>query len=117
MISKGDKVFTEGVELPEGTMADVEDSYKYLGILQVNSNHEKAARKTATTKHLQRMRQVLKSQPNGKNKVCAINTYVLPVIRCPTGIITWSKEEIEATANKAPNNARRVSPIVRQSHY
>ena len=55
------------------------------------------ARKTATAKYLQRVRQVLKRQLNGKNKIQAINTYALPVIRYPAGIINWPKEEIEAT--------------------
>ena len=47
--------------------------------------------------YLQRVRQVLKSQLNGKNKVRVINAYALPVIRYPTGIINWPKKEIEAT--------------------
>ena len=42
------------------------------------------------------MRQVLKSQLNGKNKIQAINTYALPVIRYPAGIVSWTKEEMEA---------------------
>ena len=31
-----------------------------------------------------------------QNKTRAINTYVLPVISYPAGMITWPKEEIEA---------------------
>ncbi|KAF7665682.1 hypothetical protein LDENG_00133170 [Lucifuga dentata] len=58
---------TEGVELPEGNMADIQDSYKYLGIPRADGNHEEAARKTVTAKTLHRMKQVLKSQLNGKN--------------------------------------------------
>ncbi|TDH12783.1 hypothetical protein EPR50_G00051580 [Perca flavescens] len=90
-------VTTEGVELPGGNIADVQDSYKYLGIPQANGNHEEAASQSATDKYLPRVRQVLKSQLNGKNKVRAINKFALPVIRYPAGIITWPKEEIEAT--------------------
>ena len=60
----------EGVELPEGTIADsVQDSFKYLGIPQANSNHDDAGRKSTTTKNQQRVRQVLKSWLNRKNKV------------------------------------------------
>lgn len=43
--------------------------------------------KAATTKHLQRVRKVLKSQLHGKNKIWAMNTEALPVIREPAGII------------------------------
>ena len=32
----------------------------------------------------------------GKNKIQAINTYTLPVIRHPAGIVSWTKEEMEA---------------------
>ncbi|KAI3356768.1 hypothetical protein L3Q82_003449 [Scortum barcoo] len=98
MVTKrGRVVRTEGVRLSDGNIADIEDSYKYLGIPQANGNLEEVARKSATAKYLQRVRQVLRSKLNGNNKVHAINTYALPVIRYPAGIISWSKEEIEAT--------------------
>ena len=51
-----------GAELPEGSTVDVQDSYRYLGIPQVNGNHEEAAWKSATAKNLPRVMQVLKSQ-------------------------------------------------------
>ncbi|TWW57466.1 Transforming growth factor beta receptor type 3 [Takifugu flavidus] len=94
---RGKVIATDGVELPEGNITDVQDSYKYLGIPQANGNHEEAARRSATAKYLQRLRQVLKSQLNGKHKIQAINTYALPVIRYPAGIIPWPQEEIQAT--------------------
>ncbi len=81
----------------KGSIADVQDSYKYLGIPQANGNHEEAARKSATAKYLHRVRQVLKSCLNGRDK---INNHALPVIRYPTGSISWPKEEIEATEVK-----------------
>ncbi|TWW76590.1 hypothetical protein D4764_13G0012520 [Takifugu flavidus] len=74
-----------------------------LGIPQANGNHEEAARRSATAKYLQRLRQVLKSQLNGKDKIQAINTYALPVIRYPAGIIPWPLEEIQATDIKTRN--------------
>ena len=84
----------EGIDLPEGNIGDIQDSYKYLGIPQANGNHEEATRKSTTAKYLQRVWQVLKSQLNGKNKVQAINMYALPVIRYPAGstlsISHWS---------------------------
>ncbi|XP_076610522.1 uncharacterized protein LOC143335176 [Chaetodon auriga] len=94
---RGKIITTEGVELPEGNIADVQDSYKYLGIPQTNGNHEEATQRSATAKYLQRVRQVLKSQLNGKNKIQVINTYTLPVIRYPAGIISWPLEEMEAS--------------------
>ncbi|TWW65015.1 hypothetical protein D4764_22G0006620 [Takifugu flavidus] len=97
MVSRRGKVIaTDGVDLPEGNITDLQDSYKYLGIPQANGNHEEAARRSATAKYLQRLRRVLKSQLNRKHKIQAINTYALPVIRYPAGIIPWPLEEIQA---------------------
>lgn len=63
---------TEGAKLP-----DILDSYKYVWIPQSYGRHHEKARKTATSKYLHRVRQVLKCQVNGKNKLQAINTYTL----------------------------------------
>uniref|UniRef100_A0A3Q3VTN3 Uncharacterized protein n=1 Tax=Mola mola TaxID=94237 RepID=A0A3Q3VTN3_MOLML len=73
-------MITTGVELPEGNIAIVQDSYKYLWIPKANGNHEEATRKSASAKYLRRVRLVLKSQLNGH-------------VWC---ILTWPKEEIEA---------------------
>ncbi len=75
VLKRGRVIGTEGVEPPEGSISDVQDSYKYLGIPQANENHEEAARKSTKTKYLHRVRQVLKSWLNGKNMVQAVNMY------------------------------------------
>ena len=62
-------ITTEGVELPEGITADVQDSYKYLGIPQADGNREETTKKSATAKYLCRVKQVRKHQLNGKNKI------------------------------------------------
>lgn len=77
---RGKIVQAEGIALPEGRIADIEDSYKYLGVPQPHSNHEKATREAATAEYLQRVRQVLRSQLNGKKRIEAINGFALPVI-------------------------------------
>ncbi|XP_055084005.1 uncharacterized protein LOC129456947 [Periophthalmus magnuspinnatus] len=74
MVTKrGKLVYTEGVFFPEGTIGDIEDSYKYLGIPQANGNLEEETRKVATAKYPRRVRQVLRSQLIGKNKTQASN--------------------------------------------
>lgn len=65
---KGIVVKTEGIVVPGGNIADIKDSYNYL-IPQANGSHEEAARKSATSKYLQKVKQVLRSQQNGKNKI------------------------------------------------
>ena len=93
MIARRRKVIKTG-GLPVGHIA-IQTSYKYLGIPQLHGNHDEEARKTATSKYHQRVRQVLKSQLNGK-KIQNINTYTLPVVRYPAGMVSWTKEEIKA---------------------
>ena len=98
MISKkGKMIITEEVELPEGKIANVQDSYKYLGTPQANGNHEEAAKKFGTAKSLCRIRQALRCQLNCQNQIQAVNTYALPFIRYHVFIIYWPKEKIEAT--------------------
>lgn len=46
-------IMTKGVALPEGSIAEVQDSNTWLGIPQANKNLEEAARKSA--KYLQRI--------------------------------------------------------------
>lgn len=51
-------VTAEGLELIEGNKGDIQDSNKYLGILQTKGSHEEATRKTKyvhTAGHVSRM--------------------------------------------------------------
>lgn len=39
-VTKSEKIVrTEGIELPDGNIVDIDDSYKYFGIPQANGNH------------------------------------------------------------------------------
>lgn len=101
LISKRRKINkTEGDELPRGNIVDVQDTNKYLKILQANGNHKEATKKTATAKKIHTLRtvnQVLIRQLNGKNKITTIINYAPPETRHPAGIIMSPQEEIEAT--------------------
>ena len=86
MISKrGQMITTEEIELSERNIANVQEHFKYLRILQINGNHAKTS---TIAKYLHRVMQVLRSQLKGWNKIGHINTYDLPIIRYPAGIIT-----------------------------
>ena len=64
----------DGLDLPPGHIADIKTSYKYLGIPKLHGNHYKDARKRVTSEYYQSIRQVPKSQLNGKNMIKAIYT-------------------------------------------
>jgi hypothetical protein len=42
-----------------------------------------------------RLRMILKSELNAKNKIIAIGALPIPVLRCSLGIINWRLEEIK----------------------
>jgi hypothetical protein len=93
-IQRGMVKKTSGIKLPEGHIEDISSSYKYLGILQSYGNHDQEVRQKAKTEYKKRIRLVLKTQLTAKNKITAINTYALPVIRYTAGITAWPKEDI-----------------------
>ena len=93
IVKRGKITKTDGIDLPEGHIDDVEEKYKYLGILQSYGNHEGEIKAKAITEYKKRIRQVLKSQLTAMNKVTAINTYATPVIRYTAGVINWTQEE------------------------
>ena len=51
-----------------------EEGYKYLGILEVDMMREKEMKKRFVREYKRRLKLVLKSKLNGKNKINAINT-------------------------------------------
>ncbi|XP_067930912.1 uncharacterized protein [Watersipora subatra] len=80
-----------------GIIKDLEEGYKYIGIKQSNINQKVELRHKAITEYKKRLRQVLQSQLNARNQVMAIDTFALPVIKYPVGIIKRTEEAIKGT--------------------
>ena len=76
-------VATEGVVLPgRQIMRQIEDyGYKYLGILERDKIEESKMNVKFEKEYLRRLKLVLKSKLNGKNKIVAINTWAISVLR------------------------------------
>lgn len=64
----------------EGSIPDIQDSYKYLSVPQTNRNSNEDACRSATATYLQKVSQLLGIQLNGRNKIQTICA-ALPVIR------------------------------------
>lgn len=94
LATRGKVIQTDRVVLPEGRIANIQDSYKYLSISSANMNH---AKDVSIAKYSQKVRQRWKSQLNDRNKIQAINTYHLLAVRHLAGIIRWSQQKINAT--------------------
>ena len=59
-----------------------------------------------------RMRLVMQSKLNGRNKIKAINTWVVSLIRYGTGITKWRKEELESMDRRT----RKVMTMNKELH-
>ena len=96
IVSRGKVKNTSGINLPGGRIDDIDESYKYLGILQSFGNNDEEVRCKAISEYRNRVRRVLKSKLSSKNKVAAINTFAVPVIRYPAAMVTWRQEDVKA---------------------
>ena len=85
---------TDGIELPGGEkIREVdEEGYKYLGILELDKIREKEMKELFRMEYLRRVRLVMKSRLNGRNKIGAINTWAVSLMRYGAGVIRWNKE-------------------------
>ena len=97
IMKRGKLVKLEGVTLPDGhVMREVEqDGYKYLGIVELDKIKEAEMKDQFRKEYIRRLRLVLKSKLNGRNKITAINTWAVAVLRYGGGLISWTEEEMK----------------------
>ena len=95
-IQRGSVVQTEGINLPNNNIRglNLEESYKYLGILQADDIKHVQVKKKVASEYTKRVRKVLKSKLNGGNSIRAINSWAVPVIRYTAGIVNWTQAEL-----------------------
>ena len=93
LMKRGKKVRFDGITILDGRiMREIEEEgYKYLGILKVDMMREKEMKKRFVKEYKRRLKLVSKSKLNGKNKINAINTWAVSVLRYGAGIIGWTK--------------------------
>lgn len=97
--AEGGKVIeTENLTLMNGITSfralHPQEAYRYLGFqegLTVNDTNNK---ETAKKEFMNRLKAILCSYLNAKNKITAINTWAVPVVSYTFGVLHWSKTEI-----------------------
>jgi formylmethanofuran dehydrogenase subunit C len=96
IIERGNIRYTSGIDVRDGLIRDidVQQGYKYLGILQAQLTMHPEAKENATSIYKHRMKKVLKSKLNGASKIQAVNAYALPVLTYTAGIVKWTKDEL-----------------------
>ena len=73
---------------------DREKTYKCLGVKERVGTRHKQMKESLKKEYTKRLRMILKSDLNAKNKIIAIGALVMPVLRYSFGIINWRLEEI-----------------------
>ena len=88
---------TEGIELPSDEKIpekkmDINTS-GYWSIIQQMKDKFK-------NEYFRRVKLILKSKLNGRNKIMALNTWVVSILRYGAGILKWNKNELQKKARK-----------------
>ena len=94
----GKKVQSEGIHLAEDCVIqelEPEGLYQYLGIEEGDGVEHQKMKKRLQKEYKRRIKLVLKSELNARNKIKAINTLAVPVVTYSYGIITWRLAEIQ----------------------
>ena len=84
------------VVLPNGNEIknlDLDEQYKYLGLLESDELQSKNIKIKVIKEYKKRIRLILKSKLHGRHQIDAINSFALPVLTYPAGIIKYTQEE------------------------
>ena len=88
-MERGEVIRTNGIRLLDGKdMQDIDDTdYTYLKIFETGKVKEQEMKEKSSKKYLRRLRLKLGSKLNGRNKIMALNTWVVSVMRYGAGIL------------------------------
>ena len=93
---RGKLASTGNIEIIDDTAIqelNQEEIYKYLGVDESDGiQHSKMKEKIR--KYYRRVRLILRTELNGRNKMEAINSLAVPVVQYSFGIIDWKISEI-----------------------
>ena len=74
--------------------------YKYLGIEESEGVQHQQMKERLKWEYRRRLRMILKSELNARNKITAIGALAIPVLRQSFGVINWRIEEIKQIDGK-----------------
>ena len=102
IMNRGKVKSTDGIELPSGKkIREIEEGgYKYLGILEYDRVKEQGMKDKFRNEYFRRSKLILKSKLNGRNKIMAVNTWAVSILRYGAGILRWNKKEIQEMDRK-----------------
>jgi len=91
---------------------DPRKAYKYLGIEENFDIQHKNEKEKLKKEYLRRLRLVLGTELSGQNKIQAIGSLAVPVLRYSFGIVNWHQEELQ----KLDRKTRKLLTIHGQHH-
>ena len=91
---------------------EVDEFYKYLGMEENNGVNNKVMKENVKKEYYRRIRKILTTELNAKNKIMAIKSLAIPVLTYGFGIIQWLKLEIE----KIDRKTRKILTINGMHH-
>ena len=95
---RGKKVSAEGIPLNDIKVIqdlDQAETYKYLEMEEGEGVQHHKMKVNIRKEYERRIKIVLKSELNARNKMAAINTLAVPVILYSYGVIDWKLDEIQ----------------------
>ena len=88
IMNRGKVKSTDGIELPSGEkIREIEGGYKYLRILEYDRVKEQEMKDKFRNEYFRRAKSILKSKLNRRNKIMALNTWAVSILRNGAGIL------------------------------
>ena len=105
ILKKGKLAKFDGIYLPnQEIMKEVdENGYTYLGILELDEIKEHEMKINVTAGYKRRLRLILKSKLDGKNKIQELNTWADALLRYGAGTINWEVYELKKIGGTTRN--------------
>ena len=107
-MKRGKLVHTNGIELPImdniRSLPEINEGYKYLGVVESDDIRHAEMKEIIQSEYYFRVRTILKSRLNGVNTMTATNSRAVSVVRYDTGVINWTKSELNAMDPKTAND-------------
>ena len=79
---------------------DPEETYKYLGVNEGDGINHASMKEKIRKEYYRRIRLVLKTELNSKNRIEAINTLAVPVVQYSFNIINWNLADLNRLDTK-----------------
>ena len=79
---------------------DPEESYKYLGVYEGDGIQHAKMKEKIRKEYYRRIRMVLKTELNSKNRIQAINSLAIPVVQYSFNVINWNISDLQRLDRK-----------------